>query len=515
MACAASPAATAAPAPLGLGMMIASSLVLAAANFLVVLDTTIANVSAPNIAGALGASPEQGTWVITSYAVAEAVTVPLTGWLAARFGPIRIFVAGMFGFGVCSFLCGLAPVLGVLVLLRFLQGLCGGPLIPLTQTLLLRVFPKNLKTAATGIWAITTLIAPIIGPILGGVLCDDIGWSYIFWINVPVAIATAGLAWNLLRTFETAPSRARIDVVGLGLLIFWVTCLQVMLDTGKDRDWFASPFTIALAVGASVGFGFFVIWELTDRNPVVDLRVFRHRGYTAAVATVVLGYGAVFGINVLTPLWLQQNMGYTATWAGLVSAQLGVSAVAIAPLAAILAPRIDVRRLAFIGLAWMGAVTVLRAQMTSQASLFAISQGLLLQGLGLPFFFVPLTGFALACVDARETTSAAGLMSFCRTMAGALATSIITTAWDNDANRDHSELAGVLGGAQDTIDRLKALGFGAEPARAYVDRMVQQQSIMLAANALFMAAAGAFVLASLAIWLAPRPKRAMQGGGAH
>lgn len=516
MARAASPAETAAPPPPLAGWaMISAGLILAAANFLVVLDTTIANVSVPNIAGGLAVSPDQGTWVITSYSVAEAITVPLTGWLASRFGSLKVFIAGMFGFGIFSFLCGLAPSLGVLVLFRVLQGLCGGPLIPLTQTLLLRVFPKKYAAAATGIWAITTLIAPILGPILGGVLCDNVGWPSIFWINVPIAIVCAWLAWNLLRKFETPLIRARIDTVGLGLLVVWVGCLQIMLDLGKDRDWFASPLIVALALGAAIGFVAFLMWELTEQNPVVDLRVFRHRGYSAAVATLALGFGAFFGINVLTPLWLQENMGYTATWAGLVSAQFGITAVLIAPIASGLSTKVDARRLVFGGLIWLAVITFMRAQMTSDANFFAISNWLLLQGPGMPLYFVPLTGLALASVNVEETAGAAGLMNFCRTLAGAVATSIVTTAWDNQANRSHSELAGVLNGAQDAIDHMATIGLGSEPARGVVDQLVQQQSVMLATNALFMVSAAVFVVAACAIWLAPRPARAVDTSAVH
>jgi MFS family permease len=329
--------------------MIFAGLVLAAANFLVVLDTTIANVSVSNIAGALAVSPSQGTWVITSYAVAEAVVVPLTGWLSARFGAVKVFVAGMIGFGLFSFLCGLAPSLTLLVLFRVLQGACGGPLMPLSQTLLLRVFPKKYAAAATGLWAMTTLVAPILGPILGGTLCDNVGWASIFWINVPVAAICSWFAWRLLRKHETPLARSRVDLVGLGLLIVWVGALQVMLDLGKEHDWFASPMIAGLAIVAAIGFVAFLIWELTDANPIVDLRVFRHRGFTASVITLSVAFGAFFGINVLTPLWLQQNMGYTATWAGYVSALLGVTAVLVAPLAAGLSTKVDPRRLGVPG----------------------------------------------------------------------------------------------------------------------------------------------------------------------
>jgi DHA2 family multidrug resistance protein len=504
------------PAPaLSGAMMIFAGLILAAANFLVVLDTTIANVSVSNIAGALGVSPSQGTWVITSYAVAEAVVVPLTGWLSARFGAVKVFVLGMFGFGVFSFLCGLAPSLSMLVLFRVLQGACGGPLMPLSQTLLLKVFPPKYAPAATGLWAMTTLVAPILGPILGGVLCDNVGWASIFWINVPVAAICGWFAWKLLSRHETPLAPAKVDIVGLALLIVWVGALQIMVDLGKEHEWFASPLIVSLAIVSLLGFLAFMIWELTDANPIVDLRVFRHRGFTASVVTLSVAFGAFFGINVLTPLWLQQNMGYTATDAGHVSALLGVTAVMAAPFAAGLSSKVDPRRLVFIGLIWMGLITVMRSQANSQMGFFDIGHWLLLQGFGMPMFFVPLTGLALACVDERETASAAGLMNFCRTLSGAIATSIVNTVWTDNASRNHSNLAGLLNNPQAAMDQMSSAGMSAEQARGNIDQMVQGQSVMLATNQVFLAMAVLFVVAAMIIWLAPKPIRVVDTSAVH
>ena len=505
----------ASPQPLSGPALAIGGLVLAVSNFLVVLDTTIANVSVSNIAGALAVSPSQGTWVITSYAVAEAITVPLTGWLAGRFGAVRVFLTGLIGFAIFSFLCGLAPSLGVLVLLRVLQGLCGGPLMPLSQTLLLQIFPKRLASAATGLWAMTTLVAPVVGPILGGTLCDNVGWASIFWINVPIAALCVAAALRLLRSQETPTVRTRVDVVGLALLIVWVGALQIMLDVGKDHDWFESSFVVVLAVVAAVGFGAFLIWELTAVEPIVDLRVFRHRGFCAGVAALSIGFAAFFGMSVLTPLWLQQNMGYTATWAGYVTALLGVFAVPASPFAASLSAKIDSRRLVFLGLVWMALITVMRSQATSQMGYFSIAHWLLIQGVGLPFFFVPAMGLALSSVDERETAGAAGVMNFCRTVSGAFATSLVQTAWENGATRNHVELAGALNDAQGAIDQLAATGLDPEQARETLAQMVDGQSVMLATNQVFLAIAALFVIGALIVWVAPRPTRVADTSAAH
>lgn len=502
-------------APLTGGILVAAALVLASANFIAVLDTTIANVSVPNIAGGLGATSSQGTYVITSYAVAEAITVPLTGWLAGRFGAVRVFVSAMILFGLFSALCGLASSLNMLVLFRIFQGLAGGPLMPLSQTLLLRIFPKEKAGAAIGLWSMTTLIAPILGPILGGVLCDNWSWPLIFYINVPVALICGYLGWQLLRRYESSLRRVRIDVVGLVLLITWVGALQLMLDEGKDYDWFASTHIQVLAAIAAIGFIAFLIWELTEAHPIVALRVFRHRGYAASVLTISLAFGAFFGATVLTPLWLQNYMGYTATSAGYVSAMMGILAVLVAPLAAGLSTRVDPRPLVFFGVIWLGTITLIRTYANVEMTFWDIAWPLLLQGIGMPFFFVPLTGLALSSVNPEEMESAAGLMNFMRTLSGAFATSVVTTSWEDQTRYIHAELAGLTDRLGDSLAILQQQGFSLEQARNLLDQQLQGQSVMLATNQIFLFTGIAFFIAAFAIWLAPKPARIVDAAGVH
>src|SRR5450830_1876972 len=482
--------------PLEGAQLIGAGLLLAAANFIAVLDTTIANVSVSTISGALGASSSQGTYVITSYAVAEAITVPLTGWLANRFGTVRVFISSMIMFGLFSALCGMANSLGMLIAFRVLQGLAGGPLMPLSQTLLLRIFPKDKAPAAIGLWAMTTLIAPIAGPILGGVLCDYMGWK-------------------MLKRYESPLLKLPIDKIGLILMIVWVAALQLMLDEGKEKDWFASNEIIILALMAVAGFIAFMIWELTERNPIVDLRVFRHRGYSASVTTICLAFGAFFGATVLTPLWLQGYMGYTATHSGETTAMSGILAVMTAPFVAKMSTKVDPRKLVFIGVMWLGAVTLFRSFNTSDMTNFQIGWPLLLQGIGLPLFFVPLTGLALASVDESEMASAAGLMSFCRTMSGAIATSLVNTSWENKSIYYHAELSGLVDQFGDAVNSLTQAGMSLDQARASIEQTLQSQSIMLSTNHIFMMAAISFGLAAAAVWFAPKPTRVADTSAAH
>ena len=485
-----------------------AGIVLALSNFVAVLNMTIANVTVPNIAGALGAGSSQGTWVITSYAVAEAITVPLTGWLSGRFGAVRLFCITVVLFGICSLLCGLSSSLPMLLGMRVLQGMAGGPLMALSQTLLLRIFPKHQSMQAMGLWAMTTLLAPVVGPVLGGWLCDQYAWSWVFLINVPMALLFGVIAWFLLKRYHEAPVVKPVDKIGMLLLIVWVAALQIMLDEGKDLDWFSSAEIRVLAITAVIGFLSFLIWELTEEYPIVDLRVFRHRGFSSCMLVLALAFGAFFGINVLTPQWLVYNMGYTTTWAGLAVAWGGLLSVVFSPIAAKLANRMDPRILIFIGCAWLGLDTLWRAYATSDMSYWVIVIPLFFMGIGMPMYYVPLTGLAMGSVGEQETASAAGLMNFVRTISGAIATSLVTTAWQNRTITAHAKLAAVV----DPTGQLAASlppGASGQGVREMLNNLVTSQSLLLATNGLMTVIAVVFVAASMAIVLAPKAARAV------
>jgi DHA2 family multidrug resistance protein len=503
----AAPAANRDFSPMNGAMMWVAGGLLAVSNFVVLLDATITNVSVPNIAGALAASPSEGTWVITSYSVAEAIMVPLTGWLAQRFGAVRLFVTSLIGFGICSALCGFAPSFGSLVLFRVMQGLCGGPIIPLSQSLLRRIFPPDKQPAAMGLWGMTTVVAPIAGPLLGGVLVDGVGWPWIFFVNVPVAFIVAALIWRTLAEHETDTKRIPVDFVGLALLITWVGALQVMLDKGKELDWFHSSFIVTLALIAGIGFPSFLIWELTDVHPIVDLRVFRHRGFTASSLVMTLAFGSFFATVVLLPLWLQTNIGYTATWAGRATAFQGVFAVIMSHIVARLTVTRDPRLLVSIGVLIFGAINIWRSTFTTNVDFLQIVWPQLIQGFAIPLFFIPLTIVALSAVEPRETTSAAGLLTFMRSTAAAFATSITTTQWEDVGVARRVDLAGALNGGAAVLNTMTQAGSTAAQALRELDSLVQTQAVMLATDRVFFVSSFVFMLAAGAIWLAPRAKR--------
>ena len=488
--------------------------VLALSNFMVVLDLTIANVSVPHIAGNLGISLDQGTWIITSYAVAEAICVPLTGWLSQRFGTVRVFLASMFGFGLFSLLCGLAPTLGMLVACRIGQGLCGGPIMPMSQTLLTRVFPPERRGMAIAMWAMTVTMGPAFGPIIGGTITDNWSWHWIFLINVPIAAVATFAGYALLRPAETAVRRVPIDRMGLFLMVFWIGCLQIMLDIGRDHDWFGDWKIVALAVLAAVGFLCFLIWELTEEHPVVDLRVFRHRGYWSSLTTFSLCFGGYFASVVVIPQWLQVTMGYSATQSGMITAMSAAASVVASPIAAKFVPRSDPRVMVTGAVIWMAFTSYLRSWWFSGADYWTIAIPVLLQGFAMPFLMIPLTNASMSSVLPEEVVSAAGLQNFVRTMAVAVATSVVLTVWGNHQRVARDGMVGALH-PDAMLAQLQAGGFTREQALSMLDGMVGKEAVTLAVDHVFLISCVVFLVAGAVVWISPRVSLTRLTGDAH
>ncbi|MGE4398985.1 MAG: DHA2 family efflux MFS transporter permease subunit [Campylobacterales bacterium] len=495
--------------PLSGAALVIAAIMLTLANFVAVLNMTIANVAVPSIAGGLGSAMSQGTWVITAYAVGEAITVPLTGWLAGKFGSIKVFVVAALMFAVTSALCAISTSIEMLAVIRIFQGFAGGPLMPLSLTLLLKIFPSQKAGVANGIWSVATLIAPAVGPILGGYLCDEYNWSYAFLVNVPVALMCGFFTWILLKRFKEELYKSVIDTIGLILLVIWVACLQIMLDDGKNHDWFSSNFIVTLAIISSITFVLFIIWELFDKNPVVDLKIFRHRGFTTSVLTITLTFAAFFGINVLVSLWLQNNMGYTATDSGVAVSWIGLMALISAPFVSYMATRYDTRKIVFPGILLMAVAAFLAMIATTDMDFWAIVVPLMVLGLGMPFFFIPTTGLALSSVEEREMDSAAGLMNFLRTLGGAFATSIVTSNWEDITKAKHVELVDASANAQYFQEALVQGGATADVANNLTDYVISSQAVMLATNDMMLYIGVTFVISASLIWLAPKPKRAI------
>jgi MFS transporter, DHA2 family, multidrug resistance protein len=508
------------PEPLNGGQLVLGTLVLSLATFMNVLDSSIANVSIPAIAGDFGVSPNQGTWVITSFAVSNAISVPLTGWLTQRFGMVRLFTLSIALFVLASLLCGLAPNLGMLILFRVIQGLVAGPMIPLSQALLLQSYPKAKAGMALAMWSMTTLVAPVMGPLLGGWITDNMSWPWIFYINVPVGLFAAAVTWNIYRERDTPVRKLPIDSIGLASLVIWVGALQIMLDKGKELDWFASPEIVMLGLVALIGFVFFLIWELNEAHPVVDLQLFARRNFWVGTLALSLGYGTFFGNVVLLPLWLQQYMGYTATWAGIIMAPVGLLAIIFSPFVGKTTQKVDPRIYATIAFITFALVLWLRSRFNTSADVSTLMIPTIVQGISMAFFFIPLVTLTLSGLNPERIPAASGLSNFARITAGAFGTSITTTLWENRAALHHSQLVESINSTSlstsQTLSQLSALGMSREQGLAYVNRLVDQQAFMLSANDIFAASAALFLALIFIVWMAkPANAGAVDAGGAH
>jgi len=495
--------------PLGGAALGVTAFALALGTFMQVLDSTIANVSLPTIAGNLGASTDDATWVITAFAAANGVTVPLTGWLMGRFGVVRTFVVAVSLFTLTSFLCGLSTSLPMLVVFRLLQGGVSGPMIPGSQALLIAIFPPQQRALALGVWAITALVGPVAGPILGGYISDNYHWSLIFLINVPVGGFSGFVAWRALKSRETPTRKLPIDTVGLILLAVWVGALQCVLDLGKNDDWFNSKTIVVLTVVAAIAFAGWLIWELTDAHPAVDLSLFRNRNFALGTAAFCLGYALFFANNLLLPVWLQQQLGYTATWAGLVSAPSGAVAVLLTPILTRFGAKLDARWLATLAFAAFAGSYFMRAGYTTYSDFTSFMLPLLVQGVAMSAFFMAMLTISLHGISPERTPSATGISNFARITGGSFAASIFTTVWDRRESLHQTRLADVsspwspvFGQAVQAISRV---GLSNHQAAGVVAKLMVGQAYLLSSIELFWIC-GWLSLAMIGlVWLSSRP----------
>ncbi|MCV9880464.1 multidrug efflux MFS transporter permease subunit EmrB [Brenneria izbisi] len=496
------------------------TIALSLATFMQVLDSTIANVAIPTIAGNLGASNSQGTWVITSFGVANAISIPITGWLAKRFGEVRLFLWSTILFALTSWLCGLSNSLGMLIFARVLQGIAAGPLIPLSQSLLLNNYPPAKRSIALALWSMTVVVAPICGPILGGWISDNYHWGWIFFINVPLGGAVVLLTLQTLRGRETKTEIRPIDTIGLALLIVGIGSLQMLLDRGKELDWFNSSEIIILLVVAVISLAFLIVWELTDDHPVVDLSLFKSRNFTIGCLCISLAYMFYFGAIVLLPQLLQEVYGYTATWAGLASAPVGLMPVVLSPLIGRFAPHLDMRKLVSFSFIVYAVCFYWRAYTFEPGMDFGASAWpQFVQGIAVACFFMPLTTITLSGLPPERLAAASSLSNFARTLAGSIGTSITTTLWTQRESLHHAHLTESVTPynplAQETYQQLQAMGMSQSQASAYIAQEITAQGLIISANEIFWAAAGIFLILVVLVWFARPPFNSASGGGAH
>ena len=406
--------------------------IVAGAAFMEVLDTSIANVALPYIGGNLGASTDQSTWILTSYLVSNAVVLPISGWLSGLLGRKRFFMVCLVIFTISSFLCGIAPSLGSIIFFRILQGAGGGGLQPLAQAILADSFPPEKRGLAFALYAVTVIVAPTVGPTLGGWITDNYSWRWIFFINIPVGIISLLLVYRLIEDPPWAKRKAgvasRIDYIGISLLVLGVGALQIMLDKGQEDDWFGSNFITTLAILAVVGLVSLGIWEWFSKNPIIDVRMYRNSNFVQAnVMIFILGL-VLFAALVMLPLFLQTLLGYTAQSAGLVLSGGGLFLLFMTPIIGVLSGKIQAKYLIAFG--WLTvAIGMFYSSRELQLGLsFRAAAWLrVFQVFGLSFLFVPINLSSYVGMSPEKSGSVAGLMNFMRNIGSSVGTSMVTT----------------------------------------------------------------------------------------
>jgi len=397
--------------------------------FMEVLDTTVVNVSLPHIAGNLSVTTDEATWALTSYLVANAIVLPITGWLASYFGRKRLLLSAVVGFTSASFLCGLAPNLTMLIVCRVIQGTTGGALQPISQAVMLEAFPPEDRGKAMGFWGLGIVVAPMLGPVLGGWLTDDYSWRWIFYLNVPVGI----MAFFMIQRFIFDPPYIRrrighgIDYWGIGLLVVGIGALQIVLDKGQQEDWFASDFITTFSVISIACLTIFVIHAVLAKHPVVDLSVFRIRTYSLGVLLMTMLGFVLFGSLVMIPIWLQTLMGYPALQAGLAMAPRGLGSFLMMPLVGVLVTRIDTRKVLVVGLVGASFTLYQLSSLSLDAGYWDFFWPQLIQGTTLAMLFVPLTTTTMDPIPNEKMGNATSIFNLMRNLGASVGIATATT----------------------------------------------------------------------------------------
>ncbi len=462
---------------------------LSTATFMFVLDYSIANVSIPYISGDMAVAVDQGTYVITSFAVGNAIALPITGWLTKRIGAVKLICLSLLFFTIFSWTCGSAPNFQFLVVSRFLQGLASGPMIPLSQTLLLMSNPPEKKNTALATWSTIVVTAPIAGPILGGWISYDYHWPWIFYINIPVGIISLIIIWFFLKKRETPLQHAPVDWIGLFLLALGVTCLQFLLDKGEQFDWLRSDLIRTCAVTSIVSFTLLLVWSLTTDHPLIELKLFKIRTFAVSVFYIAVMYAIYFGSVVLVPLWLQTSMNYTSIWAGLAVAPIGIAPFLIGPFMGKAINKFGVTPLLGICFILFAISCFYTAYFDTDVDIWHIGFSRFLLGCALVFFITPLFSLSLRDVPEQKLASATGIFHFVRAMVGGVGTSIFTTMWIRRSAFHHARVGESLTSYSDQttnyLQQLDNLGLHGKKGLAQLNNALGQQADMLSVNDCF------------------------------
>jgi DHA2 family multidrug resistance protein len=426
--------------------LIAASVMLP--TFMQILDTSVANVALPHIAGGLGVDVQESTWVLTSYLVSNAIILPMSGWLASLLGRRNLLLLSVALFTISSFLCGIAPDLTLLIFFRVFQGAGGGAMQPISQAILLESFPHERRGLAMGIYGMGVVVAPIIGPTLGGWLSDALSWRWIFFINIPVGVISIFLSALFIfdPPYLARHRRANIktDYIGIALIVLGFGALQVVLDKGQTDDWFASRFILGMATIAVVSLVVLVFWELTHEAPIVNLRLLKERNFAVSVLAMFMVGFILYGSILLLPIFLQQFMGYSATLAGLVLSPGGILTLALMPVAGALVGRVDVRLLIITGLVIVAYSMFYMAGFNLQIDFWTAVTSRVIQSGGLALLFVPINASAFYYVPREKTGQGTGIINLLRNIGGSSGIAFVTTLLARQAQSNRNLLIHTL-----------------------------------------------------------------------
>lgn len=471
------------------GVLIACCAAILTANFMNILDTTIIAVALPSITGSLSATPAQGTWIYTIYAVCMAVMLPLSGWITQRFGEAHVFIFAVAAFTLTSWLCGLAPSFDALIITRALQGIAAGMMMPLTQTLLLRVMPGS-PSMAMSLWSMTAAVPPILGPIAGGLITDSIGWEWVFYINIIPGLLILPTAWRYLLPLGNAPRKVPVDVVGLVTLVLGVICLQLVLDQGHEKDWFASSLITTLAIAAFVLLGLFWLWERDESHPIAELSVFTIPTFTVASVMMAMFTIPFMAIMMLHSIWMQTSMGLTATWAGLVGAPMAMVPLLLMPFLGQKLATVNPRPWMVLGLTLFSAGIYLNSYWNNQIDVEHLVWARLLMGLGMPFVFAPMMTLVYRDVPQSLFSSASGLFNFLRMLAASMGTAIALSVWQTRTTHQRSYLSEQLylgnPALDGTLGVLEQLGITELHSLALLEQQLAREAATLGINDMFI-----------------------------
>jgi DHA2 family multidrug resistance protein len=397
--------------------------------FMEVLDTSIASVALPYIAGSLSATTDEAVWVLTSYLVANAVVLPASSWFSLRFGRKRFLLFCIVIFTIASFVCGAATSLFVILLARAIQGAGGGALQPLSQAILLESFPPAKRGLAMAAFALGVVVAPVLGPTLGGWLTDHYSWRWAFYINIPIGVVAVFMISRFVQDppYIKSAKPGRFDSIGLGLLSIWLGALQIILDKGQEDDWFSAVWIRWATLVLVISFASFIYWQLRTKNPIVDLSVFKNRNFALGCVLIGLFGGVIYGVVTLLPLFYQTLMGYTAWAAGLAVSPRGVGAILIMPVIGILTSKIDNRYLIATGFVLFGFTSIWFANLTLDMSQWSMLWPIILSGAASGMVFVPLSTTAMGTLKNEQIGNASGLYNLLRNVGGSIGISIVST----------------------------------------------------------------------------------------